>query len=736
MRSLLFLLLLLVFPATALAQTVIVGRVTDGAGEPLAFANVQVVGTLDGAATDRAGGFRFVTKQTGTQTIQASMLGMEPHRHLRTLVGGDTLALRFVLRETLVTLDEAVVTASAYAMGEATEATLASMEVVTTPGAAADLFLAVKTLPGVAMVDEGAGLFVRGGDVDETVLLLDQATVVHPYKHETPTGGVFGTISPFLVDGTYFSSGGFSARYGNALSSVLAMESHDLPRQRQFQANLGLAAASLGADLPIIPGKLGVRFSGNRSFSELMFRVNGQADRFTTVPQGYDGNLSIVYQYRPTGRLKFFNFVNSDRVGVAVDEPAFDGVFNGRTTRTLHNLQWTDLFGDWLVQASASLGHYVARRQLGNLDLRPRDDTWKLRTDAERDLSERLRVRIGAEVEHTTNAFTGSVPQQQDILAPDAATWQIDEAYSATRTGGFAEVEAKLTRRILATAGLRADAHNLAGTTVVDPRLSLRYLLSKNTDLRFAWGHYHQFASPYAYNPGSGNPDLGPQAAQHFIAGISHEQGLFQLRLEGYYKTYRDLVLADEAVPAANLGDGYARGVDVFLQYGAFLRTRANGWISYSFLDSERKQARYLGESLIHETGPSPFDITHNLTIVGKTRLIGFLTAGATYRYATGRPVTPVTGAVPGNDPATFYLPIEGAVGSTRLPDFQRLDLSLSYYLPFGTGDNAVFYLAVSNLLARANAIDYTYNRDYSERRTRLSTYRRFVYFGVSLALN
>ena len=216
------------FPASAQSKAFVQGQVVDEAQRPMAFVNVQIVDTTDGATTGRDGRFAFSTRRLGRHDLSATFIGFEPARRTLHLTAGDTTMVRLVLRRAFIELGETVVTASTYTTGEEETVTLSPLDVVTTPGASADIFRAFKTFPGVATVDDGAGLFVRGGDVSETVVLLDQATVVHPYRYESPTGGVFGTIPPFMVQGTAFSTGGFSARYGNALSAVLAMESLDL----------------------------------------------------------------------------------------------------------------------------------------------------------------------------------------------------------------------------------------------------------------------------------------------------------------------------------------------------------------------------------------------------------------------------------------------------------------------------------------------------------------------------
>ena len=136
--------------------------------------------------------------------------------------------------------------------------------------------------------------------------------------------------------------------------------------------------------MPLVGDKLGLRFTGNRSFTDLLFRINGHSDAFTTTPRGHDGNLNLIYEYSPTGRLEFFSFDAGERLGVRVAAPSFDGLYRSRTDRALHNLQWTDVLASWSIQTSASLNQYTTRRQLGNLDLIPRDLTGKIRTDWER----------------------------------------------------------------------------------------------------------------------------------------------------------------------------------------------------------------------------------------------------------------------------------------------------------------------------------------------------------------
>lgn len=714
----------------------VIGRITDAKGLPLQHVNVHIAGTLDGDATDVDGRFHFQTARTGIQRLRATRVGYDSASVPLNLAAGDSVHVDLVLEETYLPLSEVRVLAGAYSTGDELKGTtLRSLEVLTTAGTAGDILRVVQTFPGVSSLDEGSGLFVRGGDVSETVILLDQATVYHPYRYETPTGGVFGTIPPLLIRGTHFSTGGFSARYGNALSGILAMESLDMPQRLSYLAGLGLAAGSIGVAIPLLPGKLGLRFSGNRSFTDLMFRVNRIRHRFTTAPRGSDANLSLVYVYSNTGQLKLFNFVSTNRVGARIDEPSFEGRYQSEETSWLHALHWKDVIHrSWILNGSLSFSRFRTNQQFGNMQITPSDAVRAVRVDADRWLWNRFRLSLGVEHHEVDNSFVGTLPSNPDVFNPGAEVYRLDEHYQTSRGGGYAEVETHLSRRVVASAGARIDRSRIAKQTVIDPRLSMRYLAGQETVLRFSWGRYSQFPQPMLYNETSGNPDIDAQWSHHVVVGLEHSADHLMFRLEAYRKTYADLVLRAETTKYANMGDGVARGIDCFVKYGGFLQTRASGWVSYSYLHSRRLQARDVGDRLVYETAPSAFDVTHNLTVVGKVQLMPFMSASMTFRYATGRPVTPIIGAVrhPGKD---YYTPIYGPINSQRLPPFVRLDGGLSYFLPFGTSSAATVYGAVSNLLDRANGVRYEYSPDYSERRLRTSDYRRLFYVGASVSV-
>jgi outer membrane cobalamin receptor len=685
------------------------GIVFDDHNKPLPFANIFLKGRMEGSVSDSLGKFAFKTKAVGKVTLVASFIGYRAFEKELELKPGSMIAIKIKLSQTEIKGKSLMVTASAFTAAEEGEGvTLTAMDVVRTPGAAADLFWAIKSLPGLQQVEEGAGLFVRGGDVSETVVLLDGAVINHPYKYESPTGGFFGTFNPFLLKGTFFSSGGFSAQYGNALSGALAMESLDLPDQRALGFGLGLAAESIYLGVPIIDDKFGVTLSGNYSNTDMMFELNRCSKDFSQYPFSYDLNLNSVYKINPQSQLKLFAYRAVDKVGVEIDDPDYSEQFHGNNANEFYNLKYTNLLQKkFLMQANLAFSNFQRELSLGVMNLDFEDRLVQARIIGESELFKGYTFRAGIEWFRNRTRISGRVTQAELDLSPTAPTDQVDTEYSSDRTAQFVEVELFAPLGIRVTPGLRGEYESISQRYILDPRLSLIYSLTANSNLTASWGRYHQFPEPSYYDPSVGNPQLSAMNSNHYIIGYAFQQQNKMFRLEGYYKNYSDLLLEDERLNYSNDGHGYATGIDAFAKnsYGRF-----SGWISYSWLKARRK---WLDSPAL--TSPY-FDITHNLTMVLNASLPKNLAMGLSFRYATGKP----------------YTPAPGQYHQARVPDYMKLDLTLSYLTSFFEKNLTVFYLAVSNLDGRINIFDYRYSPDYQRRDAVESSFGRSLYFGVS----
>ena len=244
MKSFFTLLILLVSLYTQ-AQTTISGTVIDTNKQPILGANVYLKGTYDGASTLADGSFSFTTSNTGQQSLVISFVSFETITLTKQVT--DLHDLKIVLKDDINTLDAVVLSAGTFAAGDNSKiSVLKPLDVVTTASALGDFVGALQTLPGTTTVSEDGRLFVRGGDAEETQIFIDGIRVFTPYSPTTNNIPTRGRYSPFLFDGITFSTGGYSAEYGQALSSVLELNTVNQPDQEKTDIGVMSVGASVG----------------------------------------------------------------------------------------------------------------------------------------------------------------------------------------------------------------------------------------------------------------------------------------------------------------------------------------------------------------------------------------------------------------------------------------------------------------------------------------------------------
>ena len=189
-------------------RTTIEGVITGDNNEPLVYVNVYLAGTFDGTMTAEDGSFRFTTNKPGEADLVVSIVGYEQQTRTLNIELGERYFFTIRLRSKAVQTQTVVISASSYGTEEGKGLVVSPMDILMTPGGAADIFQTLKTLPGLTQVSESAELYVRGGNPTETVTLLDGASLYHPYTFESAYGGLFSNINTNIIRGMYFSSGG------------------------------------------------------------------------------------------------------------------------------------------------------------------------------------------------------------------------------------------------------------------------------------------------------------------------------------------------------------------------------------------------------------------------------------------------------------------------------------------------------------------------------------------------
>jgi hypothetical protein len=702
--------------------TVLRGSVVDAAGDPVAGADVFLLETLEGAATGGDGAFLLETAYRGAAVLVVRGEGFEAVRVPVSLPRASPVEVVVDLR--VVPIEPIRVRAGAYRMGAGEAESLTPLDVVTTPGANADVLQAVGALPGVQPVEEGAALYVRGGDVAETKVVLDGAVVLAPYRFESGLLS-FGTFDPFELEGIAFSSGGFGARHGDALSALLELETAGVPERRDAALTGSLGALAARVSVPV-GDDLGIRLAGNRSSTGFMFRLNGHDTDFVRVPESRNGSGSVSWEYRRGGRVKLYAYDEWNRFSVLVDDPAHEGAFTGNDASGLWVLSLRDVSGPLSVRASLSGSRRTQRQEFGAFRLTESDRYYQLRVEASGELQPGLVVRSGGEAERRVARVAGAYPEEAVDLHPDASSTIFDSRVEGDRWAAFGEAEWRPSTAVQVTAGVRRDAATLPGRATWDPRLAAVLRVTDDIHLTGAWGIYHQVAAPLAYEETVGDPSLPSMMSRHLVAGLvaRGERGL--LRIEAYHRRDEGLVQTDRSYDTEGGGRGTARGLDLFVRGRGPLGLE--GRASYSFIDASRTDPN---------TGTlarSPYEIRHSLRLVLERGFGGSFRLGGTLRLATGRPYTPVVDAVR-DDAAGVWRPVYGAPQSRRLPTYARLDLTGQYLHSFGGDDLAVLFVSITNVLDRKNIAAIRYSDDYSETEPQPAAFRRTVYFGVSLTL-
>src|SRR6186713_3656288 len=250
------------------AQTTVTGKITDKKN-PLIGVSITLKDTYDGATSDSSGKYSFKTSEKGELILTATSVGYRPFEQTIKLEGKGTLTIDIVLKEEVTELAAVVLSAGTFEASDRKRAAavLNPIDIVTTASANGDVTGALKTLPGAQQVGEQEGLFVRGGTAEETKIFIDGTLVNNFFHSSSPNIASYGRFSPFLFKGTVFSTGGYSALYGQALSSALILESIDMPERTS--ASLGISVLSIDAGYQNLNKKKTASWGINYSYTNV-----------------------------------------------------------------------------------------------------------------------------------------------------------------------------------------------------------------------------------------------------------------------------------------------------------------------------------------------------------------------------------------------------------------------------------------------------------------------------------
>ncbi|WP_299101546.1 TonB-dependent receptor [uncultured Winogradskyella sp.] len=674
MSKLITILILLIFGAVN-AQTTISGKVIDTKNEPIFGANVYLEGTYDGATTNEVGEFTFSTEETGTLTLVISFLSFETKMIQKDVSEMKQLFIK--LREDVESLDAVVLSAGTFEANDNSKVSvLKPLDVVTTASALGDFVGALQTLPGTSNVSEDGRLFVRGGNADETQIFIDGIRVFTPYTPSPNNSPTRGRYSPFLFDGITFSTGGYSSEYGQALSSVLLLNTVDEPVQEKTDIGIMSVGATLGNTQKWDNSSL----SFNVSYINLGPYLEVFKDRndWETPYSGAQGE-TVFRQKLNNGMLKFYAAFDTSKFKLTQEDINYeDGIdFKLNNSNFYVNTSYKGVLGsNWTM--TTGLSYTYAKNKLGieASDIDGAENSAHIKMKLKKRFHSRFKLNFGVEQ---------FVTDYKENYSDDT----LDETYGYDNniTAGFAEADLIFSKDLALKIGMRADYSSVFKTTEVAPRAALAYKTSKNGQFSLAYGNFFQ-------NPNRDvlkfSQDLRAEKTSHYILNYQYVNNGKIFRAEAYRKDYdnlikynTDFVQFDSDFNSS--GNGYAQGLDFFWRDNTSIKN-VDYWLSYSYLDTERNYQNF-------ETSAQPnYATNHNLSIVGKYWIDSWKSqVGLSYSFSSGRPFT---------NPNTNQLLSE------RTKSYNSLSLNWAYLLD----QQKILYFSVNNVLGFRNINGYQYS--------------------------
>lgn len=709
--TLLFLMIISVYESSG--QTTIKGKVFDSSGQVLPGANIIIKGSYEGSSSDMEGRYSFTTTLKEKYILMASFIGFSVLEKEVNLSGGE-IEVDFTLVEISNQVGDVVITAGTFeAADKKKSVTLQPLDIVTTPSAAGDIYGALTSLPGATVVGEDGRLFVRGGDGYESKTFIDGLLVKKPYSSTTPDLPTRGRFSPFLFSGTMFSTGGYSAEYGQALSSALILTTNAFPEKTQTDISLMTVGAGVTQTFKSknASASLGAEYYNLLPYYSVV-KQNIDWDKY---PRSLSGTFVGRYRFKSGGILKVFSNCKSGSSALLYPEMTTPGNKQKISLNDLNsysNINYTgSLNGGWIMKSGLSFSYDEEKMSFRTFDVNEYNSNLQGKMTLKKKLSESFSVLFGGE--EVINRFT-----QKYVVKDTAFTYVSDfDDYNSTF---FGEAEINPLPRLALRAGMRGEYSSVIDKPALAFRASAAWAFSKSMQASFAYGSFYQTPEEtllrFTHN-------LNFEKAEHFIGNIQYEANDRILRIEGYYKKYSDLVIYDEdnySDPSTynNNGDGYSRGFDLFYRDRKSIEN-LDFWISYSFLDAERYYRFYP-----KKVTPS-FAAKHSLSIVAKQYVTKINTQfGSTFTWASGRP---------------YNNPNSSAFMGEHTRDYLDLSLNISYLTTI-LDRPAIVYTSLSNVFGRDNIFSYRYYEtpnqagEYESVPVR-SEAKRFFMIGVFITL-
>ena len=749
---------MLMIPLCLAGQTrryTVSGHVKDAAsGEMMIGAVVNPAGSTSGTVTN-AYGFYSIQLPAGDYELCCSSLGYDADTVRINLKGN--LKQDFTLKESLLYLEGSTVTAVSkrekLLRPETSLVNLSGDFIKKVPVlfGETDIIKVIQMMPGVQAPSEGStGFSVRGGGVDQNLVLMDEAPVYN-------AGHFMGFFSVFNNDAVKTGDlykGDISAKYGGRLSSLLDIHTID-GNMQEFGGSLsiGLISSKVLLEGPIVKDKASFMVAARRTYIDMFFPlfVALKGDKMFF----HDINAKANWIINDNNRLYLSVFNGKDVFAMANSEAADLDLDMGFANNT-QSLRWNHIFSPKLFSNFTLLNsHYDFDTMLEfsatDIDMGSRLNNQGFKADFNWFANASNTVSFGLQGNRyvispaefkprSEGIFSEYTYPQTTALAPDFYI------QNEQRIGTKVTLRYGLRLSNFATMGERTQryydaAHKLdhtedfaKGETVkawhaLEPRFSSSFSLSPSMSVKAAWSRNVQYIQQAIYSISgspldiwfSASPNIKPQVSDQYTVGFFKNflDDALETSVELFYKDNRNtidfkdhpnVIMNEDMEAEIRTGNSFARGAEFMVKYE---KGKFDGWVSYTL-----SQARYKIPE-INEGKPydSPMNHKHSVSVIGTYRFGKRLSASADWVYYSGAPTTYPSGVIQVGD---TRVPFYSDRNQDHFPDYHRLDLSLTLQgrrVPSGKRGHGEWNFSVYNVYSRHNAwaLDFHYNDDTEE---------------------
>ncbi|MEZ4699617.1 MAG: TonB-dependent receptor [Rhodothermales bacterium] len=703
------------------------GFVKDAtSGETLLLANVVLLGTDYGAATNTSGYFALNGLPAGDYTVVCTYIGFQTARIPLTLGTGETRRLDIELQPESVLLDGVVVTAEKdqeeeirrIGVSQLTTEVVRQVPTILEP----DVFRSLQLLPGVkAASDYSSGLYIRGGSPDQTLILLDRTTVYNP----THFFGFFSTFNPDAIKDVRLYKGGYPAEYGGRLGSVVDIYNKDGNRIKTHGGlSLGLLASRAYLEGPYKKGSwmLAVR----RSTLEPLLGALRNAD-VDGIPDGFyfiDVNGKVNFDATANDRLSIATYGGTDELNLPfVDDARIKLAYGNRTLST----NWTHLFNQKLFSNfTLTYSRYFNRPRFGIAGTEFSRVNNVYDVSAKGDFEYIPNERHQFEVGFWSGMFTFRLRDEFDGQVG------LSDRIQSPYLSFYAQELFRPRPNWQINAGLRANYFGQGDYVRLEPRVSIENKPDENVRLQFGYGRYYQFLTLITSELFSGfdlwlttDDGVEPAFGDQFVAGLkTNLGGSLQADVEVYYRTMRQLFQLDPFLPDAagldyadlfTFGEGYAYGTELLIQKP---RGRLNGFIGYTIGLTKRRFPDINNFNYY----PPKYDRRHEVNVVANYALSRKWSLTSVFNLASGQAYTEpagqyslVDGPFTGGSVEVLVSPFNAA----RLPTYHRLDVGFARKGKFFRFAESELQLQLINVYNRRNIWFYFFEFEDDDSVTR-----------------